>query len=286
MIDQIRQMTHGVAVSVTSTPVKVLSIRNRRWEGLIQNTHASTKIKVGTETTVKAGNGIVVSAGEVYRHQGRGELWAAAASGTVSVGTTEIIGPGNMRTHVREYTQTVTSDRAILLTKNFARMHAVVENTDSTNPITIGTGRIYANAGGIVLKAGEQLSLFGGMEVWAVAGGTNEVQTLTIGGSPTGGSYTLQFGIETAEIPYNADAAAIQAALESLQPIGAGNVAVAGTGPFTVTFQNELGARNVSQLVTDDTGLTGGTSPSASVATTTPGAANSVVVAVIEESRR
>lgn len=286
MIEQIRQMTQGVAVSVTTSPTKVLGIRNRRWEGLVQNTHASTAIKVGTEATLAAGNGITVAAGEIYRHQGRGELWAVAASGTVTVGTVEIIGPGNMRTHVREYTQSVTSSRSVVLTKNFARMHAVIENTHASNPITIGTGKIYANSGGLVLKAGEQLSLFGGMEVWAVAGGTNEVQSLAITGSPTGGTYALTFGNETATIPHNADAAAIKTALEALQPIGAGNINVTGNGPFTIIFQNELGARNVDPIVASGSGLTGGTSPSAAVTTTTPGATNTVTVAVIEESRR
>src|SRR5262245_46081762 len=73
--------------------------------------------------------------------------------------------------------------------------------------------------------------------------GTNEVQTVTITGSPTGGTFTLTFGGQTtAPIAYNATAVQVQAALEALSTIGFPNVRVTGgPGPgtaFSVTFQN------------------------------------------------
>lgn len=107
----------------------------------------------------------------------------------------------------------------------------------------------------------------------------NEVQTLTIGGSPTGGTFTIVTtdGLSTGNLAYNANAATIQAALDAL--IGAGNVAVTGTGPFTFTFGGEYGNRNVG-LLTTTAALTGGSSPTATIAKTTPGSAGPTGTAV------
>jgi len=108
------------------------------------------------------------------------------------------------------------------------------------------------------------------------AGQTNEVQTVTISGSPTGGTFTLTYGGQTtAALAYNAAAADVQAALEALSNVGAGNVSVSGAagGPYTVTFKGVLGGTDVSQMTAADS-LTGGTDPSVAVSTTTAGGAN------------
>jgi hypothetical protein len=125
-----------------------------------------------------------------------------------------------------------------------------------------------------------QLAGFIGVYTAGAGGGTDEVQTVTITGTPTGGTFTLTYeGETTAAIAYNATAAAVQTALEALGTIGAGNVLCAG-GPFpgsavTVTFQNDLGKRNVNQMTAAHS-FTGGTTPNVAVSTTTPGAAGSV----------
>ena len=65
-------------------------------------------------------------------------------------------------------------------------------------------------------------------------------QSLTLVG-PEKGTFILEFkGQETPPIPFAANAATIQAALESLSTVGAGNVEVSGSGPFTVTFKGSL----------------------------------------------
>ena len=66
---------------------------------------------------------------------------------------------------------------------------------------------------------------------------TNATYLVTIGGNPTGGTFTLSFGGQTtAGIAFNATAAAVQAALEALSTLDAGDVTVTGTagGPYTV----------------------------------------------------
>jgi hypothetical protein len=104
---------------------------------------------------------------------------------------------------------------------------------------------------------------------------TNEVQSLTVTGTPTGGTFKLAFrDAVTATIAHNAAAAAVQAALEALPTIGTGGVVCAG-GPLptavTITFSNQLAGQNVPQIAATSIALTGGTTPTAAVTTTTPG---------------
>ncbi|WP_112678862.1 hypothetical protein [Micromonospora saelicesensis] len=110
-------------------------------------------------------------------------------------------------------------------------------------------------------------------------GSSDEVQTLTVTGTPTGGTYTLTFsGQTTAAIPYNATAAQVRTALEALSNIGTGNVTTAGGAhpgtPITVTFTGTLANTNVAQMTASSAGLTGGTSPTVTPTTTTAGGAD------------
>jgi hypothetical protein len=104
----------------------------------------------------------------------------------------------------------------------------------------------------------------------------NEVQTITITGTPTGGTFNLTFkGYTTPAIPYNANAAAVLAALVALSSIGTGGVAVGGGPgpgtPYVVTFQNQLGGQNQPMITASGAGFTGGTTPAIAVVETTPG---------------
>jgi hypothetical protein len=119
-------------------------------------------------------------------------------------------------------------------------------------------------------------TVFGGPSVGIA--NANDVQTVTVNGTPTGGSYTLTFnGQTTVAIAYNAAAATIQTALINLSNIGPSDVAVTGSGPYTVTFQSTLGNAPQSVMTHTDS-LTGGTTPNVSIAHTTTGAAGGVTV--------
>lgn len=103
----------------------------------------------------------------------------------------------------------------------------------------------------------------------ATTGGTAEVQTVTISGTPTGGTFTLTvpgYG-STAPLAYNVSTAALATALSTL--VGQ-TVTVAGTAgtTYTVTFPAAMG--NVAQMVADGSLLTPA-SAAVAVATTTPG---------------
>lgn len=110
--------------------------------------------------------------------------------------------------------------------------------------------------------------------------GVFEVQTLTIGGTPTGGTFRLRrAGAVTTPITWvsvNATLiAAIDAALEALPGMGAGSVVTAagtltaGIGTITLTFA----ATGPQPLVAVDTNSMTGTAPTAAIALTTAGVA-------------
>ena len=116
----------------------------------------------------------------------------------------------------------------------------------------------------------------------AAVAGTDEVQTITIGGTPTGGSFRLAFkGRVTDAIAWSSTNATlianIDAALGALSSIGgAANVTTAvgsmtaGIGTATVTFVAALAKKAVPLMTVHSNDLTG-TAPTVAVTETTPG---------------
>ena len=108
----------------------------------------------------------------------------------------------------------------------------------------------------------------------------NDVQTISVTGTPTGGTFTLvtAYGT-TGTIAFNATATAVQTTLNALPGLG-GSTTTGVTctgGPFPgsniiVTFSGTLVTNRAQTLFTLGTNsLTGGSSPTASVAHTTTG---------------
>lgn len=136
---------------------------------------------------------------------------------------------------------------------------------------TMSPGRVVTGAG-----LGSPLRKAG-----APSAGSSEVQTLTFGGTPTGGTFKLSLdGDTTAAISWSATNATlvsnIDAALEALPSVGTGNVATAvgtmtaGIGTITLTFGGALANALLNTVVVADNSLTG-TAPTLAVAKTTPG---------------
>lgn len=105
----------------------------------------------------------------------------------------------------------------------------------------------------------------------------SEVATLTIGGSPTGGTFTVSFTghrlYQTDPMAFNVSLANFLAALVAAVPEWAGNAAVTGTpgASYVVTFNAALANQRVGGLFGVNVGgLTGGT-PTGSWARTTRG---------------
>jgi hypothetical protein len=139
---------------------------------------------------------------------------------------------------------------------------------------TIENGAVTFTLQNAVTKDGNAWAK-GPYNVVRASGGTNEVQSIAITGTPTGGSYTLTFeGQTTGPIAYNATSAAVATALKALSNLEDDEVSTAGGPhpgtPVTATFLRGQG--NVGQMTATGS-FTGGTAPTVTVTTTTPGVA-------------
>lgn len=108
----------------------------------------------------------------------------------------------------------------------------------------------------------------------------NEVQTLTLSGSPSAGSVTVLYQGEGVDIPYDATAVEAETLLDTVTTIGSGNTNVTGGdwpgSALVVEFINDLAGTDVELLEIDTSALTlsvaetvkGVAAPTGSVATT------------------
>ena len=131
-------------------------------------------------------------------------------------------------------------------------------------PDTIGHGCVLS---GVALGKVTATGLFAPYN-----GLTDEVQTLTEGGSGLTSWTATYSGQTTGSLDDDATPAQVQAALEALSTIGAGNVVVTGTTApiaMTVKFVGALADTNTAALTTTPTGGSG----TVDVATTTAGGA-------------
>ena len=116
--------------------------------------------------------------------------------------------------------------------------------------------------------------------------GANEVQTMTITGIPTGGTFTLGFrgqvttALNVISTGAPITAAALQTALQALPTIGAGNATVSGTftgttsitgGSLVITFASGLAGSNLPAITQVTNSMIGGTSPTSVFTETTRG---------------
>lgn len=117
-----------------------------------------------------------------------------------------------------------------------------------------------------------------GAENVRMSSGVNETQSVTITGDPTGGTFTLTYDSQTTDdIAYNATPETVQEALEALSSIGAGNVQVTGgplpTTALNVVFIGTLASKSLAAMTAAGDNLTGGTTPTVTIAEVTDGAA-------------
>lgn len=157
--------------------------------------------------------------------------------------------------------------------------------------LTVPAQTIDGNTGQKILQTGMVMAkIITGPEAGKVgpfqAGGTDEVQLLTGGGTISGGTFTLTvMGSVTTAIAWNANAATVQAAIRAAvaadvastpdELLIADGLTVTGgpiaTTPFTITYDGELGA-DVAQ-VTANVGSLTGAAPTITPSTSVPGVA-------------
>src|SRR5882672_3715158 len=112
--------------------------------------------------------------------------------------------------------------------------------------------------------------------------GADAVQTITVSGTPTGGTVVVNVSPTTINAPntitlnYNNTVAAAQPLFDAVY--GPGNTKVTGTtlpgGSLIVTFIGDLAGQPVTAFTKGANGLTGGSSPDFAIAQTTTGVLN------------
>lgn len=136
------------------------------------------------------------------------------------------------------------------------------------------------------VNLGRSLTLPLGQVMAQLTSSANDVQTLTVTGTPTGGTLTVTAtngggALVTFSLAYNSTASAAQTAAQAV--LGSGNVTVSG-GPLpgstlVFTFAGSMASQWVPAMTVDASTLTGGSSPAASFAHTTSGATAATFVA-------
>jgi hypothetical protein len=110
----------------------------------------------------------------------------------------------------------------------------------------------------------------------------DQTQTVTINGTPTGGTFVLSSGGNSTTLAFNAAAATVQTAVQAWGGIYAAvTVSGAAGGPYTITFPAVASnvAAPAAQFTVNQSGLTGGTAATskATVAATGAGGTDSLL---------
>lgn len=180
------------------------------------------------------------------------------------------------------------------ITKSWARSNATIsvampitdgdENNLDLDAVANGTHNQKA-VFNLTLSKVKSIYIESSQNATLKAGGTNEVQRLTITGSPDGGNFTMTYsGQTTASIAFNASASAVQSALRALSNITVDGVVCTG-GPLPgstvdIEFTGALSVTDVAAMTTTDS-LTGGSSPATAITTPTPGVAADTTITLV-----
>lgn len=112
----------------------------------------------------------------------------------------------------------------------------------------------------------------------SVGAAASAVQTITITGTPTGGTFSFSFGgVTIVGLARNVSTTDLQTALTGMPTIGAGNVTVTGTAgsSYVLTFGGTMANKPLPLGVVVGS-LTGGSNPTIGIAETTRGTAGDV----------
>lgn len=169
------------------------------------------------------------------------------------------------------YVQDDSSDERVLeVDVDSGTVTVLVEESDFTSLSGISSvdmnGGIAVDASGTIYVASDDtpdavFSITPAGVVSVLATAPDEVQSIET--DATGGTFTITFDGETTDpVAFDAAAADVQTALEGLANIDPGDVEVTGTGsgtdPWLLTFMGDHAGSDVSEVTTDDSGLSGG----------------------------
>jgi len=172
------------------------------------------------------------------------------------------------------YLPTATGISLDLIGKTIGLERQLARESKITGFRLFGSAATVIPAGTVFSVEGNPLGRFETDLTVTLVAGMDEVQDIDFSTVPDSGAFKLRlYGIDTSALPFNASAAAVQAALNAIDPWGAG-ITVAGnfTSGFTVTFAGDAGKQQQDMLVViDNTLLTVATPVVVTVAQTVEG---------------
>ncbi len=174
-------------------------------------------------------------------------------------------------------------DNAVALT-GIARQG---ETFSTVTPTLFGTAGTVIPQGSVASVSGDATARFALDADATIAAAIDEVQHVAFSGLPASGTWTLTFdGQTTSALAFDADAAAVQAALRALSNLSAVTVAGDYAAGFDVTFAGADGGVNQPQMTATPSSLET-SAPAAvtiTVTTTTAGAAAQIDAAFTAET--
>lgn len=177
----------------------------------------------------------------------------------------------------------VSLDNVVALT-GITRQPAIASVQENLR--LFGTAATLVPSGTVISVEGSPESRFQTDADVTLVAGQDEVQDIDFSAVPTAGAWVINFrGSNTGSLAYNANAAAVQAALNAL-PFGTGITVVGNyTSGFTVTFAGDAGKQEQPLLtVPTNTLVSGGPAVTVTILETTPGINQGVVNCTAEET--
>lgn len=159
-----------------------------------------------------------------------------------------------------------------------AGMNAAVYITSNLASVSLPANDVLSDSGDhkTFVEATASHRYWDDSAVPTVQAQVDDIQTVSITGAPTGGTFTLVFGGQTtATINWNDPASTVQTRLQALSSILSGNALVTGGPgpgtPYVVEFTSALGYAAQGNITLGTNSLTGGSSPSVSIVHTQNG---------------
>jgi uncharacterized phage protein gp47/JayE len=151
-------------------------------------------------------------------------------------------------------------------------------NSVAENVNLFGTTGTNVPSGTVFSVSGNPDARFETDAAVVLAAGTDEIQNLAFSATPTSGSFRLVYEDEsTALIPFTANAAAVQTALNNLNDLSGVTVSGSFAAGFAVTFAGADGKIDQPALLVSDNTLDNAGAVTVTVTTPTPGVPQALV---------
>jgi hypothetical protein len=245
--------TASLSVSAVSTP-QGFSLQTAMPLTVLAGTTATFVVAMNTSMVGSCSGTMAITDSDTNNNP-----YDVSLSGTVTAPPP--LGAVNIQANVPIASELTGVQGQFLVRASTSAMSAMSVNYTVSGTATPGVD-YTALSGTVTIPANSTYATFSVVPL--TGGDVNEVQQIVLP-SPTGGTYSLSIGGNTTTtLAYNANAAAVAAALAGLPEVGVGRLTVSGSGtssaPFVVTFDGPLGGPSLEQIAASGSQLSGDSS--------------------------